>query len=65
MFLSHPWEMENSIKNYIIENAKSVQSNLSSEQLYDLALEREEGKSSIDGALVCLLYTSPSPRDGW
>ena len=44
--------MENSIKNYIIENAKSVQSNLSSEELYDLALEREEGKSSIDGALV-------------
>ena len=44
--------MDNSIKNHIIENAKMVQSNLSSEQLYDLALKREEGKSSVDGALV-------------
>ena len=44
--------MENAINSKILEKAASVQRNLSSEELYEIAYKASEGKLSKHGALV-------------
>ena len=44
--------MENSLNSAFIDNASEIHRNLTSEKLYDLAIENSEGKLSKHGALV-------------
>ena len=52
MFLSQPQNMQNSVKNSIIQNASSIKNDLNSEELYEIAYTSGEGKLSSHGALV-------------
>ena len=52
MFLSQPQNMQNSVKNSIIQNASSIKNDLNSEELYEVAHTSGEGKLSSHGALV-------------
>ena len=41
MFLSRPQNMQNSVKNSIIQNASSIKNDLNSEELYEIAYRDE------------------------
>ena len=53
------------VRDLIIENAGKVERNLSASQLLEISLEKNEGRLSSSGALVCTtgVFTGRSPKD--